>query len=86
MNLHMIGTARLIGWFHIDKAIMHAAVCRCEVVLIAPAWKSATFWPLLFPFGGEMHNGVIKILTIEGKNVFKRGTQRNSVFSERAVM
>ncbi len=29
-----------------------------------------------------MHNSVIKILTIEGKGVFKRGTQRNSVFSE----
>ncbi len=27
----------------IDKAITHAAVCRYKEVLIAPAWKSATF-------------------------------------------
>ena len=33
----------------VDCALLHAEVCNSSGALIVPMWKSAAFWPLLFP-------------------------------------
>ncbi len=67
----------------ICKAIDHIRVCACDAVLVVPAWRSAVFWPKLFPLGGQCPRGLVRAFVFPGKNVFCAGTQKSSIFSSR---
>lgn len=46
-----------LNWFCppivlIPRVVAHARACGCKGTLVVPAWPSAPFWPLLFPWGG----------------------------------
>ena len=35
----------------VTRVIGHLKACKCEGTLLVPAWQSAPYWPLLFPYG-----------------------------------
>ncbi len=65
----------------ICKAIDHVRFCSCDAVLVAPAWRSAVFWPKLFPLGGRSPQSLVRAFVFPGKDVFCAGTQKSSIFS-----
>lgn len=64
----------------ISKTIDHIALSNCDGVLVAPAWKSASFWPKLFPAQSQRGENLLRVFTVDGRGVFERGTQKLSVF------
>ncbi len=66
----------------ISRVINYVIECNCEATLVAPAWKSAAYWPILFPIGGERIPNLIRAFTVDGTGFFERGVQQSSIFSE----
>ena len=62
----------------INRAIEYAALCKAEMVLVCPIWKSATFWPTIQRLlqGGNQYI----VQKIELGNIFVAGTTENSIF------
>ena len=62
---------------HIPKALSHAKLCRCEVVLVVPFWTSSAFWPVL---GNNYRRFIVDYIIVKGQNVLKQGLNKNSIF------
>ena len=55
---------------------------RCKGTLVIPAWQSASYWPLIFPDGINLHY----IFTDHRKfssNIVKAGLGRNGLFKNK---
>ncbi|MCP3665661.1 MAG: hypothetical protein GY696_24710 [Gammaproteobacteria bacterium] len=65
----------------IPEVIRHLVHSGARGVLIAPAWKSAKFWPLLFPEGGEAWFLRDFRIIRGGGRFIEEGKQPNSIFT-----
>ena len=62
----------------INRAIEYAALCKAEMILVFPIWKSATFWPSIHQL---LHNKSQHVVQkIEIRNIFVAGTTETSIF------
>ena len=61
----------------VPKALAHAKLCKCEVILVVPMWSSAAFWPILMNVYGD---SVEDVLVVKGTKVLERGLNTNSIF------
>ena len=62
----------------VSRCLGYLTECKAKGLLICPAWKSATFWPILFPKNENPVTVVTdyKIIPNDG-NVFIAGTRKN---------
>ncbi|KAK3093403.1 hypothetical protein FSP39_015112 [Pinctada imbricata] len=65
----------------ISRCIRHLKGCKGQGTLIAPEWKSSSFWADLVEFGGVFKSGVLDVLRFPRSNcnIFKSGLH-TSVF------
>lgn len=63
----------------IMRAVNHLKLCKGKGLLLAPEWKSASFYPYLNSFLYSKQ-GKISCLTYKGKNLFKLGADKDSFF------
>jgi hypothetical protein len=68
----------------ISRVINHIMICKAKGVLIAPKWKSALFWPLLWnDVDKNYHTFVKDILEFKRPtNFFKAGSDKGSIFAK----
>ena len=45
----------------VPRVIRHAQVCMAEGTLIFPGWRSAPFWPLLYPAEQQFADFVVHV-------------------------
>ena len=67
----------------IPRALSHAKLCNCEVVLVAPLWSSAPFWPVV------RNNYLIfatDVLIVKGAKVLEQGLNKNSIFGSNSFI
>ena len=67
----------------IARALSHAKLCNCEVVLVAPLWSSAPFWPVV------RNNYLIfatDVLIVKGAKVLEQGLNKNSIFGSNSFI
>ncbi len=57
----------------VSKVLDHVSLTKSNAVLVTPAWKSAVFWPKVFPLGGKHFPGLVRAFTVPGEGVFRRG-------------
>ena len=70
-----IGISPLPGWW--VEQYYSCSIVRGEGLLLVPAWKSASFYPLLM----ELPNSVVKgRWSLHGKGIFKLGADASSCF------
>ena len=69
---HRTGKVKITGLFLpppplflISSAVKHLLTYRARGTLIAPAWPSAPFWPLIFLFTNRTHSYVIEMRCFE---------------------
>ena len=64
----------------ISSAIKHLLTCRARGTLVAPAWPSAPFWPLIFLSTNRTHSYVTHIGFFEDPSgIFHVGNYRKSL-------
>ena len=54
----------------VSKSVFRLEQCCAKGTLIIPAWKSAVFWPVLFPYGGHRQSVTQVIEFSDASNVF----------------
>ncbi len=66
----------------IAQTIIHVQECCAEGTLVVPVWRSAQFWPMLFPSGdpAPFIRGIIKVP--RNSSVFTPGRQQISPFAQ----
>ncbi|MCP3667289.1 MAG: hypothetical protein GY696_33145 [Gammaproteobacteria bacterium] len=64
----------------IPTAIAHIVWSNCYAALVTPLWRSASFWPKLFPAGKAEIPNIWRHFIRKGEDVFRQGTQITSVF------
>lgn len=64
------------------KTVQHLVACRAKGTLVCPKWPSASFWPVLFPFGAPAPfiKEVIEIPA--GSSLFLPSSQPTSIFNK----
>ena len=66
--------------FLISSAIKHLLTCRARGTLVAPAWPSVPFWPLIFLSTNRTHSYVTEIRCFEDPSgIFHLGNYRKSL-------
>ena len=61
----------------VPKALYHARICRCKVVLVVPMWSSSPFWPIL---KNTYSHAINDLMVVKGSNVLCQGLNKNSIF------
>ncbi len=66
----------------IARAVQHLVACKAKGTLVCPKWHSASFWPVLFPFGAPAPfiKDIIEIPA--GSSLFLPGSQPSSIFNK----
>ena len=49
----------------IGSVLRHMRLCKCKGTLLIPVWKSAYFWPLIYPNGIHLANFVLDFTILE---------------------
>ena len=70
----------------VSRCFGYLVECKAKGLLICPAWRSASFWPLLFPDEGNPVSAVTdyKIIPNYG-NIFIGGSCKNDIFWSQKV-
>ena len=63
----------------INRALDYAKLCKAEMVLVFPLWRSAAFWPSIQSMIDSNSNHILN--KVEMGNIFTKGTTENSVFN-----
>ena len=66
----------------IGSCIRHMRICKCEGTLVVPVWKSAYFWPIIYPNGFQMPHFIKDIFVF---NPVYTSPVEGSVFNGKAV-
>ena len=61
----------------IPRALSHAKLCKCSVVLVAPLWSSSPFWPVV---RNSYLQYLTDILVVKGSKVLEQGLNKNAIF------
>ncbi len=65
----------------IGQVIKHVKASRAMATLIAPAWPSAPFWPLLFSKYSSFANMIVRYRRFHhSRDIFIQGRNKNSIF------
>ncbi len=66
----------------IVKTVKHLVATKAKGTLVCPKWTSASFWPVLFPFGRPA-SFITEIVEIPaGSNLFLPSSQPTSIFNK----
>lgn len=70
----------------VTRCFHHWNYYKAKGVLVVPAWKSAVYWPVLFPLDSLLHKSLKKVHIIENYgNVFVPGSDKQSIFAKNLV-
>ena len=61
----------------VTKALYHAKLCKCSVVLVVPVWTSAPFWPVL---KNHFISYIWDFMVVKGAKVLEQGLNKNLIF------
>ena len=67
----------------ISRCVRNILKDKCDCTLIIPVWKSAPFWPVLFPNAITPANFVSQYVRYEPGVLTKRGRGKNGIFDGR---
>ena len=69
----------------ITRCIRKVLKEECTCTIIIPQWRSAPFWPLLFPNGEKMASYVTDVFYFQPGVLTRRGRGRNCIFDGRPL-
>jgi hypothetical protein len=69
----------------IIKCIEKAISDRCTCTLIVPIWRSANYWPLIFPNGKDYASFIKDSFQFKPGVLTRRGRGRNGIFDGRPL-
>lgn len=67
------------------QCVRKIMVEKCKCTLMVPLWKSAPFWPLLFPCGETKSSAIDDIVVFQPGKLTRRGRGRNGIFDGRTL-
>lgn len=69
----------------ISEVVRKAVLDRASSTLIIPQWKSAPFWPLLFPDGFNAAYFIVDCKKLDEAKLIVKGRGNNGVFSQKPL-
>ena len=65
----------------VNKALQYAQLCKAEIVLVIPAWKSAVYWPRIACLLKNEQGFLIRQATLG--NIYTKGSTESSIFGSK---
>lgn len=69
----------------VNRCVTKALKDKCECTLFFPEWKSAPYWPVLFPDGVKTASFVVDKFVFQPGVLTRRGRGKNGIFDGRPV-
>ncbi|MCG7877889.1 MAG: reverse transcriptase domain-containing protein, partial [Candidatus Thiodiazotropha endolucinida] len=69
----------------IVRCIRKSVQEKCPCTIIVPQWRSAPFWPLLFPDGASKADFIADVFIFQPGVLTRRGRGRNGIFDGRPL-
>ena len=69
----------------INRCIQKAKNDQCRCTLLVPKWRSAPFWPVLYPNGKDPAGFVTDVYEFKPGRLTRRGRGKNGIFDGRPL-